>query len=67
MSFQSLLQLLPNQAAWGGMLASILHMDVVDRAQEGDLEQASAIMAIFAYHAAMQPEMFPRKPMPGTK
>ncbi|MCX6135497.1 MAG: M20/M25/M40 family metallo-hydrolase [Ignavibacteriales bacterium] len=41
--------------------------DVWDRAQDGDLKQASAIMAIFAYNAAMQPEKFPRKPMPGTK
>jgi carboxypeptidase Q len=37
------------------------NMDVWDRAQEGDLKQASAIMAIFAYNAAMMPEMFPRK------
>ena len=41
--------------------------DVWDRAQDGDLRQASAIMAIFAYQAAMQPEKFPRKAMPGTK
>ena len=41
--------------------------DVWDRAQDGDLKQASAMMAIFAYNAAMQPEKFPRKPMPGTK
>ncbi len=41
--------------------------DVWDRAQDGDLKQASAIMAIFAYNAAMQPEKFPRKPMPGGK
>ena len=41
--------------------------DVWDRAQDGDLKQASAIMAIFAYQAAMQPEKFPRKAMPGTK
>lgn len=39
------------------------NMDVWDRAQEGDLKQASAIMAIFAYNAAMMPEMFPRKAM----
>jgi carboxypeptidase Q len=38
--------------------------DVWDRAQDGDLKQASAMMAIFAYNAAMQPEMFPRKPAP---
>ena len=42
--------------------------DVWDRAQEGDLKQASAIMAIFAYNAAMQDARFPRKtqsPSPG--
>lgn len=43
------------------------NMDVYDRAQEGDLKQASAIMAAFAYNAAMMPERFPRKPMPGAK
>ncbi|OGU25023.1 MAG: hypothetical protein A2X66_03755 [Ignavibacteria bacterium GWA2_54_16] len=42
------------------------NMDVYDRAQEGDLKQASAIMAAFAYNAAMMPERFPRKPMPGA-
>jgi len=40
---------------------------VENEIQEGDLKQASAVMAIFAYKAAMQPEMFPRKPMPGAK
>ena len=43
------------------------NMDVYDRAQDGDLKQASAIMAAFAYNAAMMPERFPRKPMPGAK
>ncbi len=42
------------------------NMDVWDRVQEGDLKQASAIMAVFAYNAAMQPEKFPRKPLPPT-
>jgi Zn-dependent M28 family amino/carboxypeptidase len=37
--------------------------DVWDRAQEGDLKQASAIMAMCAYNAAMQDAKFPRKPM----
>ena len=37
--------------------------DVWDRAQEGDLKQASAMMAMCAYNAAMQPEKFPRKQM----
>jgi carboxypeptidase Q len=40
------------------------NMDVWDRAQENDLKQAAAIMAVFAYNAAMRPELFPRKPMP---
>lgn len=39
------------------------NQDVWDRAQEGDLKQASAIMAICAYNAAMQDAKFPRKPM----
>jgi carboxypeptidase Q len=37
------------------------NMDVWDRAQEADLKQASAIMAVFAYNAAMMSERFPRK------
>jgi carboxypeptidase Q len=40
------------------------NMDVYDRAQEEDLKQAAAIMASFAYNAAMRDEKFPRKPMP---
>ena len=40
--------------------------DVWDRAQEGDLKQASALMAIFAYNAAMQDAKFPRKPASPT-
>jgi len=40
------------------------NMDVWDRAQENDLKQASAIMAVFAYNAAMRPDLFPRKPVP---
>lgn len=40
------------------------NMDVYDRAQPGDLMQASAIMASFVYHTAVRPEMLPRKPMP---
>ena len=36
------------------------NMDVFDRAPEKDLEQAAAIMAFFAYKAAMVDEMFPR-------
>jgi carboxypeptidase Q len=41
--------------------------DVWDRAQEGDLKQASAIMAVFAYNAAMQDARFPRKPISPTQ
>ena len=37
--------------------------DVWDRAQPEDLKQASAIMAICAYNAAMQDAKFPRKPV----
>jgi hypothetical protein len=43
------------------------NMDVWDRAQENDLKQASAIMAVFAYNAAMRPDLFPRKPMPAPR
>ena len=40
------------------------NMDVYDRVQQGDMMQASAIMAAFVYHAAMREQMLPRKPMP---
>jgi carboxypeptidase Q len=40
------------------------NMDVYDELQPNDLEQASAVMAWFAYNAASRPEMLPRKPMP---
>jgi hypothetical protein len=40
------------------------NMDVYDRLQPGDLMQASAIMASVVYHAAVRPEMLPRKPLP---
>ncbi len=36
-------------------------MDVYDRIQEKDLQQAAVIMAIFAYNAAMRDERIPRK------
>jgi carboxypeptidase Q len=39
-------------------------MDLYDRVQKGDLMQAAAIEATFAYHAAMRAEMLPRLPMP---
>jgi hypothetical protein len=40
------------------------NMDVYDRLQANDLEQAAAIMAWFAYNTATRPGMLPRKPMP---
>jgi len=40
------------------------NMDVYDRVQKGDLMQAAAIEASFAYHTAMRPEMLPRTPTP---
>jgi hypothetical protein len=43
------------------------NMDVYDRVQKGDLMQSAAIMAAFAYHAAMRGEMMPRKPAPKAK
>jgi Zn-dependent M28 family amino/carboxypeptidase len=42
------------------------NMDVYDRLQVNDLEQASAVMAWFVYNTATRPEMLPRKPyVPG--
>jgi carboxypeptidase Q len=38
--------------------------DVYERVQPGDLMQASAIVAWFAYNAATRPELLPRKPLP---
>jgi hypothetical protein len=40
------------------------NMDLYDRLQANDLEQASAIMAWFAYNTAARPDLLPRKPMP---
>jgi carboxypeptidase Q len=40
------------------------NMDLYDRVQKGDLMQAAAIEAAFAYHTAMRAEMIPRTPMP---
>jgi carboxypeptidase Q len=37
------------------------NMDVYDRLQVNDLEQASAVMAWFVYNTASRPEMLPRK------
>jgi hypothetical protein len=38
-------------------------MDLYDRLQVNDLEQASAVMAWFVYNTAMRGEMLPRKPL----
>ncbi len=40
------------------------NMDVYDRLQANDMEQASAVEAWFVYNAAARAEMLPRKPMP---
>jgi Zn-dependent M28 family amino/carboxypeptidase len=40
------------------------NMDVYDHALDGDLIQASVIMASFVYHTAMRDEKLPRKPLP---
>lgn len=40
------------------------NLDLYDRVERDDLVQASAILASFAYHAAMREERFPRKPLP---
>ncbi|MGI8743788.1 MAG: M28 family peptidase [Bryobacteraceae bacterium] len=40
------------------------NMDLYDRVHKGDVMQAAAIEAAFAYNTAMRPEMMPRKAMP---
>ena len=40
------------------------HLDTWDHIEAEDLKQAAAIMASFAYHAAMREEKMPRKPEP---
>ena len=40
------------------------NLDVYERVQAGDLMQASAIVASFAYNAATRGEMLPRKTLP---
>jgi carboxypeptidase Q len=40
------------------------NMDTYERLQEGDLEQAATVEAIFVYNAAMRDQMLPRKPLP---
>ena len=38
------------------------HLDTFDHVVPDDLKQAAAIIASFAYHAAMRDERLPRKP-----
>ena len=40
------------------------NMDVYERLQKEDLEQASIIVASFVYNTAMRDQMLPRKPLP---
>jgi hypothetical protein len=40
------------------------NMDLYERLSKDDLEQASIILASFAYNAAMRDQMMPRKPVP---
>jgi carboxypeptidase Q len=40
------------------------NMDVYERLQKNDLEQAAVIIAAFAYNAATRDAMLPRKPLP---
>ena len=40
------------------------NMDVYDRVQREDLQQAAVILASFAYHAASREAMMPRRPLP---
>jgi carboxypeptidase Q len=40
------------------------NMDVFDRLQAGDLEQASAVMAWMIYQTASRPDLLPRKALP---
>ena len=39
------------------------NQDVFDRIQEGDVKQASVVLAAFLYNAAMRDEKMPRKPV----
>jgi carboxypeptidase Q len=40
------------------------NMDLYDRIQPNDMQQAAAVIASFVYNAATRPEMLPRKPLP---
>jgi Zn-dependent M28 family amino/carboxypeptidase len=43
------------------------NMDVLDHVQTADLMQASAVMASVIYHAANEPDLMPRKPLPARE
>jgi carboxypeptidase Q len=43
------------------------NMDVYDRIQATDLEQAAAMIASMVYNAATRPEKLPRKPLPKAR
>ncbi len=43
------------------------NMDLYDRLQANDLEQASAVMAWCVYNTAVRPDMLPRKPLPKAR
>lgn len=43
------------------------NMDVYDHLSEADLKQSAAVIASFAYHAAMREEALPRKPLPKAR
>jgi carboxypeptidase Q len=40
------------------------NMDTFDRVQRDDMVQQAAVIAVFAYNAAMRDEKLPRKPLP---
>jgi alpha-L-fucosidase 2 len=43
------------------------NMDAYDRLQPDDMKQASAVIAVLAYHAANRDELMPRKPLRKTQ
>ena len=43
------------------------NMDVYDNLSIEDLKQASAVVAAFAYNAAMRDKLLPRKPLPNPQ
>jgi hypothetical protein len=43
------------------------NMDVLDYVVPGNLKEAAAIVASFAYQAATRPDMMPRKPLPSPE